>query len=125
MSEETAVDHSSQFSLDLARKEGWRIVVPTAFELLVDIDSDTDFDRFKQAYHRAATCGMVSGYSARPSKSGGNRQHITVTVPLKITPLERIALQAILGSDWQRELYSLERLNKGDAIPTLFFEKAE
>jgi hypothetical protein len=123
MSEETTTDHSSQYSLDTARKEGWRVVVPTAFELLVDIDSDADYVRFTQAYYLMATLGMVSGYSVRPSKSGGERRHITVKVPLKITPLERIALQAILGSDWKRELFSLDRLNRGDAVPTLFFEK--
>ena len=118
MSEENTQDHSSQFSLDYARNNGLRIVLPTAFELQVDIDNNEAFAQFQRAYDLAATLGMVSECSVRPSKSSGERRHVTVKVPLKITPLERIALQAIFGSDWRREPYSLERLRKGDAVPT-------
>jgi len=123
MSEDNEIDHSSQFSLDKARKEGLRVVVPTAFELQIDIDSEEALFEFERRYDFARQLGLVSSYSMRPSKSGGERYHVTARVPLKITPLERITLQAILGSDWRREILSLERLNKGDAIPTLFFEK--
>lgn len=116
-------DNSSQYGLDSAREQGLRVVLPSAFELLIDIDNKPDLERFTLAYDFARRLGMVDGYSAGPSKSGGERRHITVRVPLKVTPLERIALQAILGSDWRRELLSLDRLNRGDAVPTMFFEK--
>lgn len=127
MSIDHEIDHSSQRSLDIAREEGLRIVVPTARQLFIDIDNDTDYERFCDAYDRAYDLGFVSGYSERPSKSGepGHR-HIIVSTPLVVeTPLMRIALQAILGSDWKRELWSLKRLQEHDAIPTLFYEKPE
>ncbi len=127
MSEENAVDHSSQFSLDFARKEGLRIVLPTANELLIDIDSDADYSRFTQAYARLCDLDLFepTGFVTTPSRNGGEGRHISIHLRKRVTPLERIALQAILGSDWKRELYSLARLQDGDAIPTLFFELAD
>src|SRR5258708_6195778 len=125
MSEESVQDHSSQFSLDFARKEGLRIVLPSVKELQIDIDNDADFAQFTQAYSMLRDLQLFSprGYSERPSRNGGEGRHITVMLHSDVTPLERITLQAILGSDWRREMFSLKRLEDGDAIPTLFFEK--
>lgn len=125
MSEDNAVDHSSQYSLDFARQEGLRVVLPTATQLQVDIDNDADYARFTQAFDLTMRHGIggVSSFTERPSRSGGERRHITVHLALPVTALERIALQAILGSDWKREAFSFERLKKGEAVPTLFFEK--
>jgi hypothetical protein len=118
------LDTSSQGALDRARKENWRVVVPTAFELQIDIDSDEAFKEFELRFSKASELGFVSGFSSRPSKSGTEgRYHVTVKTPLKIeSATERIALQAILGSDWLRELRGLHRVYQGEAIPTLFFE---
>lgn len=125
MSVDQEKDTSSQGSLNEAHKQGWRIVVPKANELLLDIDSEEAFAEFKERYTRAANFNLVEGYSARPSKSGTpGRYHVTVRVPGNIdSQLYRVALQAVLGSDWKREMYSIDRINKYDAIPTLFFEK--
>ena len=124
MSEDNVLDHSSQYSLDFARKQGLRVVLPTALELQIDIDSDEALYDFERRYELARNTGLpLAGYSSQPSKSGGEKRHITVRMSLKITPLERIALQAILGSDWRRELFSYDRLQRGDAVPTLFFER--
>jgi hypothetical protein len=127
MSEENVLDHSSQFSLDFARKENLRVVLPTSRELQIDIDSDDAFATFTQAYELLRNLGTfgAAGYSVRPSRSGGEKRHVTVRLSLAITSLERIALQAILGSDWRREMFSIARLQEGQAIPTLFFEKIE
>lgn len=127
MSEEQNVDHTSQFSLDFARENGLWVVLPKAAELQIDIDSNAAFTTFEDNYEMARELGLgVKGYSVRPSKSGGERRHATVTMyaPLE-SPLQRIALQALLGSDLKRELFSYARLQEGEAIPTLFFESSE
>jgi hypothetical protein len=115
---------SSQSALDRARKENWRVVVPGAFELQVDIDSEEAFKEFELRFQKASELGFVSGFSSHPSKSGTEgRYHVTVRTPLKVeNAIERIALQALLGSDWLRELRGIDRIRKGEAIPTLFFE---
>jgi hypothetical protein len=58
-------------------------------------------------------------------ESRGGNQHFTVTLKRNITPIERIALQAVLGSDPRREAHSLRRWLAGEKNPTLFFEKPE
>lgn len=58
-----------------------------------------------------------------PSRSGGVKYHITLTLDKPVTPLERIMFQVCLGSDPMRELLGYRRLMKdGDFQPTLFFE---
>lgn len=125
MSEEGIVDHSSQFSLDFARKEGLRVVVPTATQIQIDIDNDADYARYTQAYDMLRDLRIYAKLNAseRPSRNGGEGRHITIDLGDDVTPIERIALQAIMGSDFKRELFSLSRVKDGEAIPTLFYEK--
>lgn len=119
------MNKSSQVALDRALDEGLRVKVPEAYELLVDIDSEEDFVSFQERYQMLSGLGLVSGYDKTPSKSGNpGRYHIVVkTMSVRLTPVDRIALQAILGSDYKREANSYRRYVDGDPIPTLFFEK--
>ena len=48
-----------------------------------------------------------------------------VNLPCDVANVERIALQAVLGSDRMREFLSLYRHLNGDTDPTLFFEKVQ
>ena len=64
-------------------------------------------------------------YLVRPSPSGRpGRHHVVVTMPRPVSPMERIALQAILGSDPIREMLSWFRIERGIEEPTIFFEIA-
>jgi hypothetical protein len=45
--------------------------------------------------------------------------------PRDLTPIERVTLQTILGSDPKREFLSFNRIENGDEHPTLFFERKE
>lgn len=124
------MNKSSQHALDRAFQERLRIRVPEGDELLVDIDSEEAFESFQERYQMLSDLGIVNGYSKNPSKSGEpGRYHIVVKVNVYkprdgfVTPLERIALQAILGSDYKREANSYRRILDGDPIPTLFYER--
>ena len=126
------MNKSSQHALDRALREGLRVRVPEGDELLVDIDSEADFASFQERYQMLSDLGIVNGYRKAPSKSGiAGRSHIVVKVNIFklrdgfLTPIERIALQAILGSDYRREANSYHRILDGDPIPTLFYETAD
>lgn len=104
-------------------------MLPKANELFIDLDSDDAWETFKANYnllHKLRLDGKgtpVSYYTSAPSRSKPEGRHVTVTCKRDLTPIERIAYQAVLGSDLRRELYSLWRIENGDAIPTLFYEK--
>ena len=104
-------------------KEGFEIVTPNSTELFIDIDSKTDFNRFNIAFGRLkqeyAPVTAISTFS----KKGDPHRHIIVTLPFEITSMQRIALQAVLGSDLTREMLSIFRCFGGDPVPTLFAER--
>lgn len=105
-----------------AKENDLRIVVPTARELFIDIDSEEDYKIFSKQFYLLTQFGLVyKDYRLTTSKSGN--KHVVVTLLNPITPTERILLQAVLGSDRTRELLSYIRIRKGDPTPTIFFEK--
>jgi hypothetical protein len=60
-------------------------------------------------------------YRATKSKSGNT--HVYVTLPEPLPVFERIALQAILGSDAKREMLNFIRAKRGDSgEPILMYE---
>lgn len=106
--------------------EGKVVVTPSDRELQIDIDSEEHYAVFL----RSAEVVLLNWGEAcdieieeHPSSSGLPRRHITLTLPFDVTPWQRIALQAALGSDPIRELLSATRLMKGDVHPTLFVEE--
>jgi hypothetical protein len=106
--------------------QGFKIVLPAENELQIDIDDDAQFEIFSRASESFAKNWWLDSASPsveiHPSKSGLPSRHVTITLPFSITPWQRIALQASLGSDPMRELLSSIRLMKGDIAPTLFVE---
>lgn len=110
---------------EAARANGCAIVYPADNELQLDIDSEADFTRFEDQLPILKRTVGVTTWRVHPSKSGGEKRHVTVVLDRDVTDArERILLQALLGSDRKRELLSLVYLNAGRAKPTLFFEKA-
>lgn len=117
---------NSEEAIKWAAENGLRVVLPTEYQLLIDIDSLADravftvnFDLIDSAYG-VASVEETRSRSGRPGKT-----HIVVTLKKPIDPVERIALQAVLGSDLRREAHSLRRVHAGEERPTLFFEKQE
>jgi hypothetical protein len=109
-----------------AKAKGCIIVEPKPSELFIDIDSEQDLAYFKKQIVRIEL-RMPCVWRVQPSPSAkAGRYHVYVDFhPRALDPWQRIAMQAVLGSDRIRELISVQRLLDGDAAPTLFFEKPQ
>lgn len=112
---------NSEDAIQWAAENNLDIILPDNNQLLVDLDDYAS----QQAYERtipliAETYGLKD-VTETVSRSGN--LHRIVTLNTNISATERIALQAILGSDRRREAHSLRRLRQGEQNPTLFFEK--
>jgi hypothetical protein len=91
-------------------------------ELYIDIDSDEQrrqFDRMFEYVAREYGCRVADRWM---SKSGPGHEHIIVVLDRDFTVAERIALQAILGSDPLRDLLTLKRLHDGVEQPIRLFK---
>jgi|ERR1700722_139612 len=114
----------SEIAFKEAEERGCVVVVPKANELFVDIDTKEQFDMFTrclEVLRRTEKC--TATWTESPS---GEPHHFHMIVSLERDvkdPLERITLQACLGSDPMREMLSWQRYKCGDNVPTLFFEK--
>ena len=110
-----------------AEAKGLVIVAPGDRQLFVDIDdweSMGVFSRLVEVLNKFRPCTWRT--AASPSRKVG-RFHVTVTFTdgPPLTNLERIALQAMLGSDRLHELLSYRSHFAGDPTPTVFFERPE
>ncbi|SRR6266404_6457966 len=123
-------------SLTSESKSTRRAVTPGRHVAQVDIDRKSDLALFKRhffvlnarmALYRAAGQLIAMPYftrgKIRRSSNRASHWHVEVTCSQGLNPAERIALQAILGSDRKRELLSLCRYFAGSRYPTLFFEE--
>lgn len=103
--------------------------VPAAPNTLqIDIDDPADFQAFTSRLHNlivdmeAFTKTTITGTTIAPSKRPGH-YHVTVTLSKRLPVMERIALQAILGSDRNRELHNWLRARRHAPHPIIFFEE--
>ena len=100
------------------------VVLPSPSQLFVDIDNDDAEHLFHKNLTKVSEYVGVYGWVITQSRSGEpERKHITVDLSRDVTPMERILLQAVLGSDLRRELLSYCRITINDPRPTLFLEK--
>jgi hypothetical protein len=107
-----------------AESKGEIVVLPADDELFIDIDNDVNEHFFHVNLSKVADYVGVLNWDVKQSRSGEpERKHITVKLARDVEPLERILLQAVLGSDLRRELLSYCRWTISDPHPTLFFEK--
>jgi len=106
-----------------AEANGLLVVYPEDNQLQIDIDSDRAFDIFLEMKTLLekyfAVLDVVIGYS----RSGAPKRHVTVTLDQPIDNYQRVALQAIMGSDRVREFLSYVQHRNGDQHPILFIEK--
>lgn len=111
---------------DKAAELGLVVVTPGPRQLFVDIDSDADNAYLEKQIARLISNGVtIVATGDTPSKSGLPKRHVTLEVDHDLTDIERIALQACLGSDRVREILSLCRVYKGISPATVFFERPE
>ena len=128
-------------SKDFIKQSKNKVVFPKPNELQIDIDSEEAYQTYLRrikAFKAYYNCSEV----VTPSKSGLPKRHIVISVEsYKAIPkseyiingkfgstaksfsnVERVAWQAILGSDPARELLSLIQIEEADPSPVLFEE---
>lgn len=116
---------NSQRAIDEAKASNDIVVVyPSDRELQIDIDNEHSYLLFTRLINVLGKHVGIINWHENPSKSGQKaRRHITVTLSHPVTELERICLQACLGSDRVRELLGYVQYKNNDPHPTLFLEK--
>lgn len=128
-------------SFSAARENGCEVIVASASQIQLDIDqpwptwaslsSDNDGldilnilaatagDRSRDVLARLLEFVVVLKWDAWSSSS--DNTHIMLTCTREFTPCERIAIQAILGSDPMREMLNLRRVWCGAEEPIALF----
>lgn len=110
---------SSEEALKNAKKNRQKVRTPAEDELLLDFDNSVDYDFFEKQLSVLGQYWGVEKHEQYPSISGKpGHLHVIVKLKAKVTPLERIALQACLGSDRKRELLGIVMLHNHDPFPT-------
>lgn len=103
---------------------GYHVVTPQPDELQIDIDSDETYAAYVELLSMLQAFGReVVLITDVPSKSGLPRRHVTLRYPRNLSELERVAMQACLGSDPKREMFGLLRIETGIEPVTAFFDK--
>jgi hypothetical protein len=88
-------------------------------ELLIDLDAGEEFDSV--ALDLLTESGVeIIDLLVTTSKSG--HQHVYIRLNHNMNELERVALQAMSGSDRRREAHSYNRIKRGSKTPTMLFE---
>lgn len=99
----------------------WEVVVAKDNELQIDLDSPVLPDNFKRLIGiLEEQVGQVE-YKVTISKSGNRHVIVTMANPLGI--FERVAWQAIFGSDPVREAAHLSSIMREELNPILLYER--
>lgn len=118
------IDEGYEKLREEARNDGMVLVFPLDNELQIDIDDLSSYCIFESQFRILEENFPGCTFEEHFSKSGPPKKHITVKLPFDVEDaLERIGLQAALGSDFKRELLSLINHRRGQSKPTLFLER--
>lgn len=113
---------NSQRAIDEAAKLGMDVVFPADNQLQIDIDKEEDYVYMNSVLDVLDVHWGIKDMEVHPSKSFGEKRHVTITLYRDIDVKERILLQACFGSDRKRELLSYLQVIHGDEHPVLFLE---
>lgn len=107
-----------------AESLGCTVLVPQANQLFIDLDDIDGNNWFNLNVGKIEEQLGPLTIEWLPSPSGAEcHHHVVVTVSRNLSDIERIAMQAFLGSDRKREALSWVRLINDDPQPTLFYQK--
>lgn len=107
-------------SAERAIAQGFTVVQSTEQTLLIDLDFATDLPKFER------TLAWMQNYlplreTDRWRSKSGRGWHIVVESTEEMSPVERLLLQACLGSDLRREFYGLLHARQGYMNPSMLF----
>lgn len=86
--------------------------------LLLDLDGPRAWATFRNAWAYLQDTDLFKSY--RVFRSPGGNRHVAVQLNKNFGPGNRIALQALLGSDLKRERYHLRRIERQVPNPILW-----
>lgn len=113
------IQRSTEEVQAIAASMGLVCMLPDSTEIQLDFDSEVDASAKVIAVLAQNGWSVVSTLS---TKSKGGNTHLYIKLDVTLGPLQRICLQACLGSDPVREVLSMIRLNGGSNAPTALFE---
>lgn len=108
--------------LEKAEALGCDVVRGAPDLLLLDFDDVGSFERFDAMREMFVQFFKPESFETWYSKSGAPKRHVAIRLTKPLGVPERIALQAILGSDPKRELIGLIRYLSGQEEPSLLFK---
>lgn len=108
----------------VAAKRGLEVILPQENELFLDIDSQEDEDFFNYINETLSHNGIEFNIEKKTTSAGGNTHiYIKIDMDPPITDMERLLLQACLGSDRKRELLGWIRIRfQAERPSSTFFE---
>ena len=105
----------------IATSHGCEVVIASPSQLQFDLDSPETLQDFEWFY----ACKLIKAWPSATReewKSKSGNTHIVVTLPEELDFPERIALQAMGGSDPGREFAAWNCWKAGSAHPVLLFK---
>lgn len=104
-------------------------VIPDDWTLQIDCDTRKQLLYYKQRLRfvrgRLGSYGKLKSWRLYPkiTRSRNGNYHVTIRSTERLTMIERICLQTLLGSDPNREMFNFFRYLNGSRFPVLFYEK--
>lgn len=111
-----------QAAIEQAKLQGFEIVQGDAFTLLLDLDNPNQRRQFSEMRAMVDFHFQILNEESWESKSGSGRKHVKLLLGKSLGPAERMALQAILGSDPKRECFGIAKLASGIKAESLLFK---
>jgi hypothetical protein len=114
-------DYTKEFEKAVtdAEEKGFTAVRTRPNWVMLDLDDDDSQTTYRKQLPIARKVYGAKEYKQWRSKSGG--LHVILKVERDLSVVERIALQACLGSDRKRELLGLKLVSEGVPEPIVLF----
>jgi hypothetical protein len=104
-----AYKHNGEQARQEAIAQGHTIVEPVPNLLLIDLDDGARLDKdVLKTLQKEYGAFILSSWASR----SGNGTHVVIQLNIPLSPVERVGLQACLGSDPVREFWALHYLIK-------------
>jgi len=120
---EEMLKYLDEMADNASKSKGRGVVYPNEFTVQIDLDSEEELVEFKQRFELFDRLFKVIGFKITKSTTP-NHYHVRIEMDQAVlNEAERILFQALLGSDFRREMISYARLLAGDKHPSVLFEK--
>jgi hypothetical protein len=98
----------------------YKIVIADNNTIQVDLDEEASVELFQQNYEIIKN--YLGPHTTKKTLSKSKKLHVTIKTTKQFKAIERIAIQAILGSDLLRESLNFRNLKAKHKNPILFIE---